>query len=218
MPIELDHVFILCDAGADASALARLGLREGSPNTHPGQGTACRRFFFANAYLELLWVSDETEAQNVELRPLQLWDRWAGRGKATCPFGIIVRPADATETAPPFQTWSYTPPYLPAGMRIDVAAGTTLDEPALFCLPSGRRPDAMGREPIAHDLPVRALTRVRIELPRATTISAAARDAASTGVVSFAASAVFLMELGFDDEPAARSADLRPQLPLRLCW
>ena len=29
--------------------LIRLGLREGSPNQHPGQGTANRRFFFANS-------------------------------------------------------------------------------------------------------------------------------------------------------------------------
>jgi hypothetical protein len=28
---------------------------EDSSNTHPGQGTANRQFFFNNAYLELLW-------------------------------------------------------------------------------------------------------------------------------------------------------------------
>jgi len=57
--MELDHVFILCDEGApEAAALLRIGIREGSGNTHPGQGTACRRFFFANAYLELVWVDD----------------------------------------------------------------------------------------------------------------------------------------------------------------
>jgi len=44
----LDHVFILCSPGApESGALNRLGLTEGSPNTHPGQGTACRRFFFS---------------------------------------------------------------------------------------------------------------------------------------------------------------------------
>jgi hypothetical protein len=57
---ELDHIYCLCPAEAEvaARALARIGLTEGSRNSHPGQGTACRRFFFENAYLELLWVSD----------------------------------------------------------------------------------------------------------------------------------------------------------------
>ena len=59
MKAELDHVFVCCSAGGpEADALRRAGLSEGSPNTHPGQGTECRRFFFSNAYLELLWVSD----------------------------------------------------------------------------------------------------------------------------------------------------------------
>jgi hypothetical protein len=38
-------------------------MAEGEPNTHPGQGTACRRFFFRNAFLELVWVRDPAEAQ-----------------------------------------------------------------------------------------------------------------------------------------------------------
>ena len=36
----LDHVFVCCSAGGhEAAALARLGLAEGTSNTHPGQGT-----------------------------------------------------------------------------------------------------------------------------------------------------------------------------------
>jgi hypothetical protein len=38
-------------------------LTEGTPNIHPGQGTANRRFFFRNAMLELLWVNDEQFVQ-----------------------------------------------------------------------------------------------------------------------------------------------------------
>jgi hypothetical protein len=47
--VELDHAFIACRPGApEADALLRQGFVEGSPNTHPGQGTANRRFFFDN--------------------------------------------------------------------------------------------------------------------------------------------------------------------------
>ena len=90
--MELEHVFILCDEGApEAEALLRLGLREGSGNTHPGQGTACRRFFFGNAYLELAWVGDPAEAGSELAKPMRLLDRWMLRRAGACPFGVIVR-------------------------------------------------------------------------------------------------------------------------------
>ena len=50
MAIELDHLFVCTAPGApEAEELIRFGLREGPPNQHPGQGTACHRFSFANA-------------------------------------------------------------------------------------------------------------------------------------------------------------------------
>lgn len=53
--IVIDHVFICTSRGATAAELLkRAGLREGTPNVHPGQGTTCRRFFFSNFMLELL--------------------------------------------------------------------------------------------------------------------------------------------------------------------
>jgi Glyoxalase-like domain len=65
MALELDHLFIFTSVGArEVEQLLKFGLTEGEPNTHPGQGTACRRFFFHNAYLEFLWVHDEQEATN----------------------------------------------------------------------------------------------------------------------------------------------------------
>lgn len=49
----IDHLFVCCAPGApEADTLVGLGFHEGSGNTHPGQGTANRRFFFRNAYLE----------------------------------------------------------------------------------------------------------------------------------------------------------------------
>ena len=54
----------MCAAGApEAAALIAAGLTEGSSITHPGQGTANRRFFFENIYVELVWVSDAEEAR-----------------------------------------------------------------------------------------------------------------------------------------------------------
>ena len=72
---------MLCEAGApEAERLAALGLAEGSPNHHPGQGTACRRVFFANAYFELVFVTDAGEAQAEPARSTRLYERRSRRG------------------------------------------------------------------------------------------------------------------------------------------
>src|SRR5204862_7767404 len=88
MSTAVDHVFICCSKGApEAEALVELGLVEGSGNVHLGQGTANRRFFFKNTYLELLWISDEAEARSSESEGTRLWDRCSSRNDGACPFG-----------------------------------------------------------------------------------------------------------------------------------
>ena len=164
--VVLDHVFVCCAVGApEAEALTRAGLQESSPNTHPGQGTACRRFFFANAYLELLWVSDPAVAQSEVVRPTRLFERWSRRG-AACPFGIVVRPGEeAVEPRLPFPTWAYRPPYLPPGLAIEVARDTPLDEPAIFYLSFQRGHARTGQESPRHTVPVSELAGVTIARP-----------------------------------------------------
>jgi Glyoxalase-like domain len=103
MRIELDHVFVCTAPGApEAERLIEFGLHEGSPNHHPGQGTANRRFAFVNAMIELLWVEDSSEAQNQNTRRTLLWERWSGRYHNASPFGICLRPADFEDAQPPF--------------------------------------------------------------------------------------------------------------------
>jgi len=217
--MELDHVFILCDEGApEAEALLRIGVREGTGNTHPGQGTACRRFFFANAYLELLWVVDSAEAGSEPARRTRLLDRWALRRAAACPFGVILRPSvNSLETRPPFPTWSYTPPYLPAGLAIDVADGTPLAEPAVFHLAVQRGRGRSAEQPIDHEPPLRTVSRVSIDGPLPGERSAARCALEAIGAFAFVDAPAYLLTLDFSTAPAA-AADLRPALPLVLRW
>jgi len=203
----------------ETASLARLGLTEGSANTHPGQGTASRRFFFANAYLELIWVSDPEEAQGERTRPTRLWERWSKRQAGACPFGVILRPsADAREGGPPFATWSYHPQYMPPDVAIEIATGTPLGEPELFYIPFARRPDVIGREPITHASGFREISGARIGLAPPGASSLAAQQAEAAGVLSFVTEAEHVLTLGFDGERAGRAADLRPELPLVLRW
>ncbi len=101
MHVELDHFFVCVSRGGpEAELLRAFGLAEGSPNTHPGQGTANRRFFFHNAFLELVWVEDAAEAASELVARTRLAERWQRRGHGASPFGIGFRPGrgSATET------------------------------------------------------------------------------------------------------------------------
>jgi hypothetical protein len=219
MSAAIDHVFILCSVGAvpEAEALLGLGLEEGTPNTHPGQGTACRRFFFSNAYLELLWVSDPVEAQGEIPRPVGLWERWRGRERGACPYGIVLRPGDdVVEPRPPFPTWAYTPGYMPAGIAIDVAREDSPREPAFFYLGFQRGRPRGTTPPIRHDLPARSLTGVTVRGP-AVGRSEAARVAQAAGLVVFRDADEYLLELQLDAGARGR-ADLRPVLSLAIRW
>jgi hypothetical protein len=211
---ELDHVFVCCDAGApEADFLARRGLLEGSGNTHPGQGTANRRFFFANAYLELMWVCDSVEAQSPEVLPTQLWERWNGRSSGACPFGIVFRPGAGSSGQAPFLTWSYRPAYLPSGCSIEVGRGLALSEPQLFYLPFARNRDGREAQPRMHPAGINCITDISVSIPHEHQASSALERAIDADLLTVRRGAAYVLELGYDGDQGA-PLDLRPNLPL----
>jgi hypothetical protein len=216
MGFVIDHVFVMCAAGApEAGALVRAGLVEGSANTHPGQGTANRRFFFENMYLELLCVSDAEEAQREPVSRPRLWERWSRRAAGACPFGLVFRGATGSP-GPPFPTWSYHPAY--SEVAIDIGLGTPLSEPELFYFRFPRPARALSAEPTAHAVPLKRLTALSVGIPGPVVRSEAARAAEATGLVTFPAADDYVMTLAFDGAAHGRTSDLRPELPLVLAW
>jgi hypothetical protein len=212
--LELDHVFIGCTAGApEGDALQHLGLVEGSGNTHPGQGTANRRFFFDNFMLELVWVSDPGEAQSERTRRTRLWDRLQRQDPEVSPFGIIFKPSGSEAPVAPFPTWSYTPAYLPPGIAMQVAVGTSLQEPELFYLPFMNRGRRRVGEPTLHAIPVRRILALSVGVSRLDRLSNAARLAEQHGLLSYVAAPQPVLEIFFAGD-AGLSFDLRPRLPL----
>jgi len=90
--------------------------------------------------IELLWVSDRTEAQSECTRRTLLWERWSGRESTANPFGICVRPADPEETELSYPAWEYRPAYLPGQLVMHIAdAG--VEEPMWVYLSFLRRVD-----------------------------------------------------------------------------
>ena len=107
MKLRLDHFFIMTAFGAPAgNKLQEIGLVEGAPNDHPGQGTANRRFFCANTTIELLYVRSRQETTTGSASRLRFIDRMCSNAS---PFGLVVRVDADVADAPnaPFSSWSY---------------------------------------------------------------------------------------------------------------
>jgi hypothetical protein len=220
MPVVVDHVFICTAVGApSADWLRQFGLMEGSPNQHPGQGTACRRFFFRNAMLELLWVEDVAEARSEQTRRTNLWERWSEAGRVTSPFGIVLRPAPGTQEGCPFPSWEYSPSSMP-GLTLYIAEGAGPEEPMWCYMKAGRSPaetPAERRQPLEHPAGLRDITALRIVCPSLdqTSLTLAMTRA---GVISTNTGPEHLLEVQFDGGHQARHTDFRPRLPLVFRW
>jgi hypothetical protein len=212
--VVVDHVFICTDFGApEAERLVAFGLLEGPPNSHPGQGTANRRFFFRSTMLELLWVSDPAEARGPLAERTRLWERWSRRRDGACPFGLIVRPADNSAGAPvPFAAWEYEPSYLPPPLVMHIASEAALAEPMWVYMSFLEKPS---RE-IAHAAGLREITSVRLTSPAAGLHVTQAM--ASAGVIGLISGTEHRMELEFDGGTQGAGADFRPHLPLVFRW
>lgn len=162
--------------------------------------------------LELVWVADAAEAQSERTRRTRLWDRCERRDAGANPFGIIFRSANAEPAPAPFPTWCYAPAYLPAGMSIQIAEGTTLREPELFYLPF-LKGAAVRSEPVIHGLPIRQVSGAAVGVPSLAGLSAASRAAAKYELLTYFESPQPILEILFEGPPDMR-VDLRPGLPL----
>lgn len=214
MSFERDHFFICTDVGAPvAEALAAFGFVEGPPNTHPGQGTTNRRFFFDNAMLELIWVHDEAEAGSEPARRTHLLERWQQRSAGASPFGLIFRPLGKAPEAMPFPGWTYRPAYLPDDLSMHIGNNSAdVTEPLCVYISVVQRQGA-GPQPEGF----RTVTAVRIFSPM-THKSEVVERVENAGAVQFLHGDDPLMEVGFEGEHSGRSHDFRPDLPLRVCW
>jgi len=207
MRLELDHFFILVDQGApQAEALQDFGLIEGTPNRHPGQGTANRRFFFHNAFLELVWVDNAAEAQSAATERTGLWQRWSQRGHGACPFGVCFRPAPGETGELPLDTWDYRPGYLPSPLSIQMSTRSEQHcEPLLFYIAFGRSAvddDPTRRQPLDHPSGLRRVTRLRLTLAQQGPLSQELQAIQQhCPEVEFATGNHYLLEVGFDHEP-----------------
>jgi hypothetical protein len=139
--MQLDHIFLFVNDLKAAEALGRsLGLAETYRRNHVGQGTANICYCFENAFLELLFLTEPSEAGSPAIARTGLLQRAAWRKLRTCPVGIAWR-LGRQEPAPSFSVWPFRPPYLPETMYIPVAVESDdLAAPLLFQSPGNEPP------------------------------------------------------------------------------
>nr|WP_319528698.1 VOC family protein [Pseudomonas laurentiana] len=218
--MEVDHLFIcVTNPTQSAAALSALGLIEGTPNAHPGQGTANRRFFLQNTFIELLYLTDAQEAQSPLTAPTQLSERLSRADSNASPFGVCFRPATVNEVLP-FPCWEYRPAYLPASLKVDVGHAPAA-EPMWFFLSFAKRPDQMPPEraqPIEHPNGFREITAVRVTTTSGSAFSAAASCANHLSEFEIIQGDEHLMELEIDHGFQGQTHDFRPSLPLVMNW
>ena len=210
----LDHVLLgVSRDGPEVAPLVAAGFTEGSPNTHPGQGTACRRFFFENAYLEFAWIEDEAEVRSPIVAPTGLSERLGG-ARGASRIALCVRLPEAA--APPVATWPYRPPYLPAGFSISMARSSDrVEEPLLFFLrtPPGRRGAVPG-----HENGSRAISRVVVFLPPDTRPSPELDWLADSGLVEVGRGRVEYLRVEVDGGARGERLSVAGGSPLELIW
>lgn len=212
--VELDHIIFFCGPGApEADALLGRGLHEGPGNSHPGQGTVNRRFFFRNVYLELLWVEGYEEAQTGDARRTGLWERWINRHHGSCPVGLVFRPS-APGAPAPFTSWSYVPKYFPAGFSIEVALDVPSNEPLLFYLPFARPALVEDVPPAPGGVRVGAVSGVSLHLPDTGGLSPALSSVVASGALAVEPGPQFLVDIRHENG-CSEIIDLRDKLPLR---
>lgn len=212
---ELDHIFLaVSEGGQVVEQLLDVGLLEGASNTHPGQGTACRRIFFENGYLELIWLQDRDEAASPLVAPTRLAARLGGQPGASR-LGICLRGKEGAHYELPLRTWAYQPPYLPSGLAIPMAVNSALQhEPLLFFLPAG----AQVRPFCGHLNASRRITKISVTLNANRDRSPELEWLADSGCVQIVAGdrESLLMEL--DHGIQGKTLEVQTPTPLIVKW
>lgn len=217
MNLELDHVFILVKPEARvADLLIAQGFEEGTQNIHPGQGTANRRFFFANVMLEFIWVHDVAEATNGAGRDLLFPERDINPNAS--PFGVILRQKDGVnlETSEmPFNGWSYQPTYFEPPNAFHVGANSTnIFEPLCIYVPFSLPKSSANKGKINSSF---LINNVCIHVP-STDRNEVLEAVDRADRLSIKYGKEHLMEIVLNDRSLGKVVDFRPEIPLIMYW
>ena len=226
--MELDHIFIFThQAEKVANSLQTFGLSEGTANAHAGQGTACRRFYFQNAYVELAWVTHEDEIRNPVIERTKLWERSQYELTRYCPFGLCMRNERQSGHSNYLffeDGWRYHSIYLPEGQFANIASNEGFPtEPMLFEMPFfGIAPKdypVEKQQPLTHARGFHEITKVTLTLPAPVNdLSSAMKKVLHERSIRILWGDGYSVALEFDDGQQGQMQDFTPLIPLTVNW
>ncbi len=209
MAISLHHFFLLTDRPAQLAAqLASLGLTEGSSNSHPGQGTANRRFFLPGSAFEILYIRDAEEARTGPAKGLRFNERVSG--VPNNPFGLIVE-----SESEPFAGWKYYPEYFNNQWFFHVGENSELlDEPLCIVMPQlPSRPDI----PASQQNENWTLTQLILSFP-GSEMSKTLQTVSHCPGLTLLQGKPLHMQVEFNHNKMKQSKNLMPEFPLTISW
>lgn len=200
--MELDHLFVFVEPTSDVvQNLLQAGLKETYRRAHPGQGTANFCFCFDNLYLECIYLVDAQEAASPAIRRTGLLERSAWRTNGSCPFGLAWRGESAQNAE--IRCWDYRPPYLPAGMAIQVAEeGDDVRQPMMFTFEGATAPSSWPvarQNGLQHAADLGAVTSVQLTLPSTVSPGPALNAMQARGVLEIRQGTAYGLALGIAD-------------------
>ncbi len=188
----IDHIFIFVPSRQAADQLVDFGLSEGSGNIHKGIGTANRRFFFDNFYLEILWVEDETEAKSVA--EIGIWERSDYINTGYSRFGLCLENTEATD--PIFcNSIKWKPLFLPQGECVNILTSAVL--PWIFRFPQNRQ-KSLTTEPRTHKSGIKQLSQATFHISE-NQFESKLNYISASSIVSFIQDSKNSLELEFDN-------------------
>lgn len=156
--MDIDHIFIFVNSKREADDLVNFGLSEGSGNIHKGVGTANRRFFFENFYLEILWVENEEEAKSVE--DIGIWERFNYKNSHYSRFGICFTNTKNTDYIFNYAI-KWKAMFLKDNEHVDILTSKNL--PWIFRFPANREKNLQD-EPKQHKAGLKRLSKIEMSL------------------------------------------------------
>ena len=227
--VELDHLYVYAPAQSAeqevVAAFEKAGFRVSAYRRRFADGVVGRYVVFHNAYLELLWCSDNRRA-NAETRQRAAWVQ-----TGASPFGVGLRRLAGVPDGQkvPFLLRSPRSTESRSGIsRLGDAKDTLF--PAIFVVPesmahtsfealssvhSTLTAEERAREiqDRTHPLGVRTLTRAFL-MHRAQRASRVSRALDKSGIIELGVGTQSLMTVEFDGAAGKHTRDFRPLLPL----
>jgi hypothetical protein len=224
--LQLDHIFIWVKKDApEIEIFNKVGFTSIISGLHKGQGTAGKYIFFLNFYIELLYISDQTEAlNNIDNFGCNYIKRSKWRQNKSSFFGLGLKMNSFDLKNIPFAYKEFKSSWMRGNGLLMATNNQNLNDPIVFILYpdmefpnynsveemlTDNKPDDFKKNHI-HDNEIKTLTSYKIIT---TSKSGMINDLAKSGI-NIETGNEENLEFTFDNNVKNKEIDLNPNFPV----